>query len=250
MVDERMDALGCTPTRADHARAGDRARAERGGDPAPAIEGSPGCRAPEGVPDGRCAAHAPIAEPTPRCSPRATPRCCSHGSAAALHGLPGFAIEPLVVTTARRWRRPLDAIRVEQSLAFAVHHATVVDGIPCTTVARTLFDLCGDVHPRRAERAIDTALARRAVDFARALADASMSSPSTAEPAPSSCGRSLDGTGAAVRRTGERARGAVHRPRTQVRSARARTSGRPRRRRLVDRSGGLRVPPRSPRRRS
>ena len=91
------------------------------------------------------------------------PALLSHGSAAAMHGLPGFAIEPIVVTTARRWRRPLDAIRVEQSLAFGVHHATVVDGTPCTTVARTLFDLCGDVRPRRAERAIDTALARRAV---------------------------------------------------------------------------------------
>ena len=39
----------------------------------------------------------------------------------------------------------------------------MVDGIPCTTLARTLFDLCGDVHAPRAERAIDTALARKAV---------------------------------------------------------------------------------------
>jgi len=30
-------------------------------------------------------------------------------------------------------------------------------------MARTLFDLCGDVHARRAERALDTALARRLV---------------------------------------------------------------------------------------
>jgi hypothetical protein len=87
----------------------------------------------------------------------------SHSSAAGLHRLPGFAIEPLVVTTVRRWGRPLEEVRVEQSLALGTHHATVVDGTPCTTVARTLFDLCGDLHPRRAERAVDTALARRVV---------------------------------------------------------------------------------------
>jgi very-short-patch-repair endonuclease len=85
----------------------------------------------------------------------------SHASAAALHGFPGFDIEPLTVSLGRDGRRSLRGVRQEQSLALPDHHKSVVDGIACTTVARTLFDLCGDIHARRAERAMDTALARR-----------------------------------------------------------------------------------------
>jgi very-short-patch-repair endonuclease len=87
----------------------------------------------------------------------------SHASAAALHGLPGFGIEPLTVSLPRDGRRSLPDVRQEQSLDLPVHHRSVIDGIPCTTVARTLFDLCGDVHALRAERALDSALARRLV---------------------------------------------------------------------------------------
>jgi very-short-patch-repair endonuclease len=89
----------------------------------------------------------------------------SHGSAAALYRLPGFTIEPLVVSVPRRWRRRMDRVRVEQSLALLPHHVRVIDGIPCTSLARTLFDLCGDVRAGRAERALDTALSRRAVSL-------------------------------------------------------------------------------------
>jgi hypothetical protein len=87
----------------------------------------------------------------------------SCGSAAALHALPGFGLEPLTVWVRRHGRRTLAAVRLEQTLELPDHHRTVVDGIPCTTVARTLFDLCGDVHAGRAERALDTALARKLV---------------------------------------------------------------------------------------
>ena len=86
----------------------------------------------------------------------------SHSSAAALLGLRGYSIEPIVITVprSRRWRAP---VRVEQSLALPPHHVRNVDGIRCTSVARTIFDLCGDVHPRKAERTMDTALATRMV---------------------------------------------------------------------------------------
>lgn len=86
----------------------------------------------------------------------------SHHSAAALLGLPGFQLEPLTVSIART-RRVVPGVRIEQSLALLAHHRRVVDGIPCTSVARTLFDLGGEVHARRAERALDAALARRLV---------------------------------------------------------------------------------------
>lgn len=87
----------------------------------------------------------------------------SHPSAAALHGLPGFSIEPLTLSVRRNGRRSLGGVRIEESLALPDHHRGMVDGIRCTTVARTLFDLCGDVHALRAERALDTALARKLV---------------------------------------------------------------------------------------
>lgn len=86
----------------------------------------------------------------------------SHTSAAALLGVPGFAIDPTVISIPRA-RRGLPGVRIEQSLALPAHHLRQVDGIPCTSVARTIFDLCGDVHARRAERALDTAVARRLV---------------------------------------------------------------------------------------
>jgi hypothetical protein len=44
--------------------------------------------------------------------------------------------------------------------------ATVVDGIPCTTVARTLFDLSEVVVRRQAERAFDQAEALQVFDIA------------------------------------------------------------------------------------
>lgn len=86
----------------------------------------------------------------------------SHASAAALHGFARFTIEPLTVSMPRR-RRSLAGVRLEQSLALSLHHCRTVDAIPCTSVARTLFDLCGDLSPGRAERTLDSALARRAV---------------------------------------------------------------------------------------
>jgi hypothetical protein len=40
-------------------------------------------------------------------------------------------------------------------------HITVVDAIPTTTAVRTAFDLCGAIHPKRAERALDNGLAMK-----------------------------------------------------------------------------------------
>jgi very-short-patch-repair endonuclease len=87
----------------------------------------------------------------------------SHRCAAGLHAFPGFDIDPITISVCRHGRRHLPGVRLEQTLNMPVHHVTSAHGIPCTTVARTLFDLCGDVHARRAERALDTALARRMV---------------------------------------------------------------------------------------
>ena len=91
----------------------------------------------------------------------------SHLSAAALWGLPGFGGEPVEVTRPRQRHHTGLIGRVHESRRFPETHRREVDGIAVTSVARTLFDLCGsrEVHPKRAERAISNALSRGLVGF-------------------------------------------------------------------------------------
>lgn len=85
----------------------------------------------------------------------------SQVTAASLWNLPGFSEGAIHVS-----RHQSDSHRSSRLAAvhhprlLPPHHATVLDGIPVTTVARTLFDLAGCVHPQRAERALDNALTR------------------------------------------------------------------------------------------
>lgn len=93
----------------------------------------------------------------------------SHGSAAASHGIPGFSLERIEVLAPQRSRPRPQPPGLRWSCRMPAHHRTTRDGIPVTTVARTLFDLCATVHPKRAERAVDTCLARGLVSFAELL---------------------------------------------------------------------------------
>lgn len=89
----------------------------------------------------------------------------SHASAAALYRLPGFDLSEVHVTRPRgtHWLTPPYGTQHELPLE---GFTTVVDGIPVTTVARTLFDLAATEHPRRVERALDNALAMRLTSVA------------------------------------------------------------------------------------
>ncbi len=83
----------------------------------------------------------------------------SRRSAAALWRLPGFGPGPVEVTqgkgpSSRNPRRGL-----HDSRYFPPHQARIVDAIPVTCPERTILDLCGCVHPLRAERALDNGLA-------------------------------------------------------------------------------------------
>ncbi len=80
------------------------------------------------------------------CGPRAM---LSHGDAAALWGLAG-ARSPIDVTAPRgRQGRPRrEGIRLHRSRTLEDSDRTVRNGIPVTTVARTLFDLAEAVDPR------------------------------------------------------------------------------------------------------
>lgn len=88
----------------------------------------------------------------------------SHRSAAALHGIPGFSlVAPSHVTVADHWKRERTAAVLHRTLFLPPHHRRVIDSVPCTSLARTLFDLCGTERLGRSARAIDNALARRLV---------------------------------------------------------------------------------------
>lgn len=80
-------------------------------------------------------------------------------SAAALWKLPGFGQGPIQVTQGRGPSSRNPAVGLHDSRFLPAHHVREVVCIPATCPERTLFDLCGSVHPGRAERAIDNALA-------------------------------------------------------------------------------------------
>lgn len=86
----------------------------------------------------------------------------SHRSAAALWGLRRGGPARTEVTVQRRVGGR-DGIRAHRATLLP-DEVTVVDGIPVTTVARTLFDLAAVVDRHEVQRAIEQAEARRLSD--------------------------------------------------------------------------------------
>ncbi len=94
----------------------------------------------------------------------------SHRSAAGLWGLRPDHRARIEVLLPRRSVRGRLGIDAHGTRTLAAHHVTVEDGIPCTTVARTLVDL-GDVANRRmVELAVEQAEVLRLFDL-RAVED-------------------------------------------------------------------------------
>ena len=95
-------------------------------------------------------------------------------AAAALWRIPGFPEGPIEVTRQSRAGRTSRRSTLHAVRRLPPRLLTEQDGIPVTTPELTLLDLCGVVHPLRAERAVDSALAARLVTVGRlevALAD-------------------------------------------------------------------------------
>jgi Transcriptional regulator, AbiEi antitoxin len=69
----------------------------------------------------------------------------SHRSASALHELLGVGGGPIDVTVPNRSARSRPGIRVHRPVALHPSELTAVEGIPCTSVARTLLDLAAVV---------------------------------------------------------------------------------------------------------
>jgi len=79
----------------------------------------------------------------------------SHRSAAALHALRPYNGTKIDITIPRRSSRRHADVRLHRSTTLLDADTTVVDGIPCTTVARTMFDLADALNRRGLERAFD-----------------------------------------------------------------------------------------------
>lgn len=94
----------------------------------------------------------------------------SHRSAAALWDLPG-AHHTRVELIAARWERAQHArLVVHESLLLDDIDKDVVDGIPTTTIERTVFDLCRVCPEVVVDMAIDRAFARGRITHDRLVA--------------------------------------------------------------------------------
>jgi REase_MTES_1575 len=94
----------------------------------------------------------------------------SHRSAAALLGLRATDRAGIDVTIPGRSTHKHAGIDIHRSITLTPADATTVDGIPCTTIARTLLDLTMVIPMRGAERALEQAESMEVLDL-RALQD-------------------------------------------------------------------------------
>ena len=90
----------------------------------------------------------------------------SHRSAAALHELGAAGRSRIDVTVPMPYARRIKGVSVHRSRTLTVADTAVVDGIPCTTVARTLLDLGAVVGRRPLERALEQADVQEVLDYA------------------------------------------------------------------------------------
>jgi hypothetical protein len=92
--------------------------------------------------------------------------CRPHGVLSHTAGGAHWQVMPdrgLCEVTVPRWRRARPGIRMHEA-ALPHDEVTVHEGIPVTTVPRTLFDLAAVLAPRQLERAINEAEVRRLWD--------------------------------------------------------------------------------------
>jgi very-short-patch-repair endonuclease len=95
----------------------------------------------------------------------------SHRCAAALLELrPSAASEIDVTVPTKSGRAKRSGIRVHRSRRLNSHEVSVCDGVPVTSVARTLLDLADVVTPQDLKRAIDEAEYRGKLDLAALIA--------------------------------------------------------------------------------
>jgi predicted transcriptional regulator of viral defense system len=89
----------------------------------------------------------------------------SHRSAAALHGIRPDNRRKTDVTVPSPSAKSRPRIDVHRSTTLQAEDITTIDGIPCTSLARTLLDLAEVLDRRGVERAVDQAEVRRVFDL-------------------------------------------------------------------------------------
>lgn len=91
----------------------------------------------------------------------------SHRAAAEMHGIWNSTPPTVEISTTRAHSPELDGVHVVHRLE-DLHErwVTAVDGIPCTTIARTLVDLGAVLPEREVARCLDRALGRTLVTVA------------------------------------------------------------------------------------
>lgn len=91
----------------------------------------------------------------------------SFESAARIHGLATVpAVGPVVCTTEHSGSQRLAGVVVHQISDVAVTDVERIDGLPVTTVPRTIVDLAATWRPKRMEIVLDDAVAARKTSFA------------------------------------------------------------------------------------
>lgn len=88
-------------------------------------------------------------------------------TAAALLGIPGF--KRGVIEVARPWKRARESRPpwLHESTYLPPHHITVIEGIPCVRLDRTLFDLCAVLWSERAKAVLKSCLSRELTSYGR-----------------------------------------------------------------------------------
>lgn len=91
----------------------------------------------------------------------------ARGTSLAMWGVPGFDIQPReVLTTRLRNARRTPVAFVHTTTFLPETHVAESNGLALTTPIRAIFDIAGSVHPKKVERALDNAWARRLVTYA------------------------------------------------------------------------------------
>lgn len=91
----------------------------------------------------------------------ALPAVVSHEAAAELHRLGWVERGRAVVTVPHRMSNRFSGVQIHESTDLAVHHITSVQGLPVTTIPRTLFDLAGGTGVALLRRLVEDAISAR-----------------------------------------------------------------------------------------
>jgi hypothetical protein len=90
----------------------------------------------------------------------------SHRSVAELSGLPGYRGQDVDVLTPVNLDHRARHSTLHQTRDLPASHATTIHGLPCTTLARTVFDLSASANPKWLGIVTDAALHRCGLEIA------------------------------------------------------------------------------------